>query len=179
MTLILFKIFMISFLFVNYSLANKCYLEDNKLFNQEQVFIRPYYIYNNVSYLLQSFPHVAIEIQRCTDSFCYETTVGKANNGKIYSPDIFTVGRICKNNSSKCKNINPGYNKKYISDWIPLYDDQVDKMYYWINQEKIEKSTYFLLVNNCATFVTKIINKIGIKFSCNLFGIDIPYLCSF
>ncbi len=144
-----------------------------------KTFVRPYYIYNDINYLMQIFPHVALEVQTCHNGDCIETTYGKAQNSKIYSPDILTEGRDCKGQFfSKCKRINPGYNKKNITDWIPIENQQNTDLHRFIQEETLMPSSYSLLFNNCATFVRNILNKIGVSFSCKMGYFDLPYCCA-
>jgi hypothetical protein len=142
-------------------------------------YVRPYYIYNDINQLTQYIPHVALEVQTCYNSDCTHTTFGKAANSKVYSPDILTSGRMCDNRVGTCKDINPGYNKKNLTNWIPVNSKSSIKLQIFLNKERMNPSEYSLFFNNCASFVTQILNKIGIKFSCKFGFFDFPYWCSY
>ncbi|VVU95260.1 hypothetical protein CPAV1605_985 [seawater metagenome] len=148
-----------------------CSLEDS------QTFVRPYYVYNDINFLLQYIPHVALEVQTCYEGDCTQTSYGKAQNSKIYSPDILTSGRECMNENSRCKNINPGYGKRNITDWIPIEPSNSVKLHILLNKETIKPSSYSLFFNNCASFVSNILSNIGISFSCSFGFFDLPYMC--
>jgi len=138
--------------------------------------VRPYYIYNDINLLLQVIPHVALEVQTCSFGTCSQETFGKADNSKIYSPDILTVGRACDQNQDKCRKINPGYNKANITDWIKVNDsDSLEKV---LLSEYTKPSPYSLFFNNCASFVSGILNSIGIEFNCKVGFIDFPLWCN-
>ena len=53
--------------------------------------------------MMKVIPHIAIDVKICNKNNCEITSYGKGNNGKIYSPDIFTNGRKCPENDAKCK----------------------------------------------------------------------------
>jgi len=128
--------------------------------------VRPYLIYNQHTMFHMVVPHMAVEVRICDNDTmrCVSGTYGLVNNGRVYSPDILTSGRtcvaykaMCGDNCKPCKNdIFPGYNKKYMTAWVVIK-----------NQEEFvhsitKRQVYNPLFENCASFVASAMRAGGI-----------------
>ena len=146
----------------------------NLVSSEETVDIRTYTINNNITYFLQVFPHMAVEVRDCNneDQVCTVTSYGKAKNGKIYSPDILTEGRFCF--KKNCRPVPEGYNINYISEWQTV---SKNKFHSFINDYK--NNYYNFINNNCVTFTTELLTSLNINLNCKKMGfIDFPLFCN-
>ena len=159
-----------------------------RIHNSNYIYVKPYYIYSKQVFLNRIFPHVAIDVKSCNNDICKITSYGKVSNGKVYSPDILTVGRNCSTKVNycsidkvcpikKCKNVSVGYSKKYLTDnWLKVTNINAFNRY--ISDSINKPKGYNLLFQNCATWTTDLLKAGGIKsFSCGFMGIDIPFAC--
>ncbi len=155
-------------------ITNIC--ENNR--EKDITYVRPYKIYNDVNFIMRFIPHIAIDVKVCNYTTCKINSYGKAQNSKIYSPDIFTSGRECQKNNTKCKKVNKGYWKSYITDWIEISHKYNESFFSFIKNETVYKTKYNLFSNNCASFVSQSLKKANISFGCNIGFLDFPFLCS-
>jgi hypothetical protein len=164
---------------VIYCSKHECGSDPNtNLLDKETTYVRPYRIYNDVNFMMWFIPHVAMDVKVCNYTTCKINSYGKAENSKIYSPDILTIGRVCIKNSTKCRKVNKGYLKSYITDWIEISQKYNESFFSFIKNETIYKTKYNLFSNNCASFVSQSLQKANVSFGCRIGSIDFPFYCS-
>tara|TARA_B100001093_G_C26467310_1_gene859015 strand:+ start:149 stop:709 length:561 start_codon:yes stop_codon:yes gene_type:complete len=179
MLIVVFLIFVISVnsnLIIDSKDSNKKCLQGDIL----EIYVRPYSVFNRQIFINRFFPHVAVDVKKCYSMYdtyhryCEIFSYGKLSNGKVYSPDILTVGRNCTN--KKCKSVTPGYNKEYLTEnWIIVKNKDAFNKYI---EASLNKNTgYNLIFNNCMKWSSNLIkaSNNNTNFSCSILGISLPF----